>query len=268
LDLLNLDAIDFAPPSSTQTLEAKRRSPLAHLVMQSAQGQSPVLAEWAEKVLPGVLGYLSLIHAKEMSREEIEASGFLRTDIAPDKREQIIAKLEAMGVQSLAIHVLNAALSAWAVVELADLPDIEQRLYLAGVTLHDLNKIVEKQLGGGLKLEGDQAERYQREFLAWGERLGLWDFIGQAWWQDVAFLAQNAEAVRGENRTLLNYGRFQIDPVRLEDLAEFVRLADLIASEAKRPDDLAHMEGAEQGAADHSTGASGTLRAPLPSYRG
>lgn len=244
-EALELDALDLVSPPVSKAAEPKYRSPLAHLIMESAQGQSPVLAEWAEKVLPGILMHLSLIHAKGMSREEMEALGFLK-GVAPKWREQVATKLEAMGVQSLAVHILNAALSAWTVVELAGLGELEQRLYLAGVTLHDLNKIVERQLGEALKLEGEKAERYKQEFLVWGERLGLWNFIGREYWLDVAFLAQNAEAVRGENRTLLNYGQLKSDPVLLEDLSEFVRLADLIASEAKHPDDLPNMRGSNK----------------------
>ena len=38
----------------------------------------------------------------------------------------------------------------------------------------------------------------------------------------------------------------QTDPATLEDLAEFVRLADLIASVAQHPDDLSQMTGANK----------------------
>jgi hypothetical protein len=56
----------------------------------------------------------------------------------------------------------------WTLVKLADLDEIDRRLYLAGVTLHDLNKIVLKQLGS-VRLDGQQWEKYQQGFNSWAE---------------------------------------------------------------------------------------------------
>ncbi len=221
---------------------AEKLSPLAYLILESQPGESTVLREWVEKVLPNVQVNLSLRHAKGMSPEELRRNDFLRPDLKPEQREKAIRTLAAMAVQSLAVHIVNAALSAWTVVRLAGLGEDEQRLFLAGVTMHDLNKMLERSMAE-LRLAGDKAAAYREQFLRWGSALGLWDFISAERWQDVAFLAANAEAVHGENRTLANYDDLKTDPATLEVVAEFVRLADLIASAAFHPDDLSRMRG-------------------------
>ncbi|MFM9157718.1 MAG: type I-D CRISPR-associated protein Cas10d/Csc3, partial [Dolichospermum sp.] len=58
------------------------------------------------------------------------------------------------------------------------------------------------------------------------------------YWQDIAFLAQNAEDARGANLTLANFPDIKLSPEDLIGLAEFVRFADLLASIAHRPDSL------------------------------
>ena len=201
------EAADFILPQKPQLVESQRLPPLAYLILETQQGKSPILREWVEKVLPGILTNLCLTHAKGMSRAELQRNDFLSPTMAKEKREKAIRTLEAMPVQSLSVHVMNAALSAWTVVELANLSEDEQRLYLAGVTMHDLNKMVEREVAQGLKLEGEKTELYKTQFTQWGQALGLWSFIEESRWQDVAFLAHNAEAVRGENRTLANYTR-------------------------------------------------------------
>lgn len=221
---------------------AEKLSPLAYLILESQPDESTVLREWVEKVLPNVQVNLSLRHAKGMSPEELRRNDFLRPDLKPEQREKAVQTLAAMPVQSLAVHIVNAALSAWTVVRLAGLGEDEQRLFLAGVTMHDLNKMLERGTAE-LRLAGDKAADYREQFLRWGSALGLWDFISAERWQDIAFLAANAEAVRGENRTLARYDELKTDPATLEVVAEFVRLADLIASAAFHPDDLSRMRG-------------------------
>ena len=103
--------------------------------------------------------------------------------------------------------------------------------------LHDLNKIVLRQLGS-VRLDGEEWEQYQKGFNTWGETLGLWEFLPPQYWQDVAFLAQNAEEGRGQNLTLANFPELQLPPDRLIELAEFVNFADLAASIAHHPQDL------------------------------
>ena len=120
-------------------------------------------------------------------------------------------------------------MGGWTLVKLAGLEEIEQRLYLAGITLHDLNKIVLKRLGS-VRMDGKEWEQYQRGFETWGEALGLWQFVPREYWQDVAFLAQNAEDGRGQNLTLANFPDLQLEPDCLVELAELVNFADLAAS--------------------------------------
>lgn len=232
------DAADLFDADMVDPVVFERRSPLAHLISEVVQDEAPVLAEWVQKVLPGVQVHLGLLHAKGMSREELERNDFLGPHLKPEQREQALRTLEGMDVQSLAVHVLNAVMSAWTVMRLARLTEHEQRLVLAAITLHDLNKMLTRQVERNVRLEGEQAELYEQVFLAWGERLGLWDFVPREAWQDVAFLAANAEAVRGENRAARNYDRLRSDPADLERLAPFTRLADLVVSIAKHPDDL------------------------------
>lgn len=196
-----------------------------------------ILRDWIEKVLPHLLDYFSLTPAKGMSLEAAQKLVAASVNVRPDKREKTTNTLVEHKDQSLAVHLLNAAVGGWTLVKLAELEEIEQRLYLAGVTLHDLNKIVLKQLGS-VRMDGKEWKQYQGAFETWGEALGLWEFVPQRYWQDVAFLAQNAEEGRGQNLTLANFPDLQLEPDRLVELAEFVNFADLTASIAHHPNDL------------------------------
>lgn len=211
-------------------------TPLAHLIAESAN--SSALREWAEKVFSRLQTHLSLRHAKGLAAEELERDDFLNPKMPAEKRQKAITALADMDTQSLAVHTLNAVMAAWTVVRLAHLNDLEQRLILAGLTLHDLNKMGENAAERQARLEGEHAATYRATFEKWADRLNLWDFIGPEYWQDIAFLAANAEDVRGENRLLLNYPDLQTDPSLLENLAPFVRLGDLVASIARHPEDL------------------------------
>lgn len=219
--------------------ELERRHPLAHLALEVwTQPEDRVLQEWAREVLPNLLERFSLRPAKGLSRKAaLELVGDGR---APELREQALNKLVRMGDQSLATHTLNAVAAGWTWVKLAGLDEQAQRLYLASVALHDLNKM--DPALSGKRLDGPEGEHYRSSLHHWGEVLGVWRFVGEEYLDDVAFLAQNAEDVRGENRTLSNYLRLRLPPDRLEDLAEFVRVADLVASVAQRPQDLPRNE--------------------------
>ncbi|MEA5480052.1 type I-D CRISPR-associated protein Cas10d/Csc3 [Pseudanabaena galeata UHCC 0370] len=216
------------PPNS-------KEPPLVRLALDVLiESEDAVLRDWVDKVLPHLLDYFSLTPAKGMS---LEAAQQLATNIKPEKQEKVIKKLVEHKDQSLAVHLLNAAVGGWTLIKLANLEEIDQRLYLAGVTLHDLNKIVLKQLGS-VRMDGKGWEQYRQGFETWGEALGLWEFIPRDYWQDVAFLAQNAEDGRGQNLTLANFPDLQINPARLIDLSEFVNFADVVASIAHHPQDL------------------------------
>lgn len=231
LTLENFAEIVEPPPPETYGMALK--PPISTLVAESVQDASPALQDWVEHVLPNLLSVLSLHNAKGMS--EIEADRFLADkDMPAESKVKAKKTLTEMPDQSLAIHTINAALSAWVVVELANLNDIEQRLYLAGITMHDFNKMIEYDL----RLQGEQTAAYEHFFKAWAERLGVWSLISSDYQDDVAFLAQNAEAVKGENRNLANYKNLQTDSADLEDLSHFVRLADLLVSIFKHPDDF------------------------------
>ena len=154
-----------------------------------------------------------------------------------EKRQKIINKLVHLKDQSLAVHLLNAALGGWTLVKLANLSPFQQQLDLSAITMHDLNKIVLPHLGN-TRMDGQQWEQYKSAFLTWGDALHLWDFIDQSYWQDVAFLAQNAEDSRGANLTIANFPNLQLPPDQLMDLTDFVRFGDLVASIAHHPDDL------------------------------
>jgi CRISPR-associated protein Csc3 len=212
-----------------------KEPPLVRLAIDTlTKTEDAVLLDWVEKVLPHLLDYFSLTPAKGMS---LEAAKDLAVNVKQEKQVQVINKLVEHKDQSLAIHLLNAAVGGWTLVKLADLEEIDRRLYLAGVTLHDLNKIVLKQLGS-VRLDGKQWEQYQQGFNSWAEALGLWEFIPQRYWQDIAFLSQNAEEGRGQNLTLTNFPGLQLEPGHLLELAEFVNFADVVASIAHHPQEL------------------------------
>jgi CRISPR-associated protein Csc3 len=215
-----------------------KEPPLVRLALDVLTNpEDTVLCDWVEKVLPHLLDYFSLTPAKGMSLEAAQALVSASPNVKSDKREKTTNTLVEHKDQSLAVHLLNAAVGGWTLVKLADLEEIEQRLYLAGVTLHDLNKIVLKRLGS-VRMDGKEWEQYQRGFETWGQTLGLWEFVPRRYWQDVAFLAQNAEDSRGQNLTLANFPELQLEPDRLVELAEFVNFADLAASIAHHPQDL------------------------------
>ncbi|NJK52263.1 MAG: type I-D CRISPR-associated protein Cas10d/Csc3 [Leptolyngbyaceae cyanobacterium SU_3_3] len=218
-------------------LDAKE-PPLVRLALDVlTEPEDAVLRDWVEKVLPHLLDYFSLTPAKGMSLEAAQELVSASPNVKPDKREKTTNTLVEHKDQSLAVHLLNAAMGGWTLVKLAGLEEIEQRLYLAGITLHDLNKIVLKRLGS-VRMDGKEWEQCQRGFETWGEALGLWEFVPRKYWQDVAFLAQNAEDSRGQNLTLANFPDLQLDPDCLVELAEFVNFADLAASIAYHPQDL------------------------------
>lgn len=215
-----------------------KQPPLVRLALDILiESEDAVLRDWVEKVLPNLLDYFSLIPAKGMSLEAAQELVADSPNIRPDKREKTTNTLVEHKDQSLAVHLLNAAMGGWTLVKLAGLEEIEQRLYLAGITLHDLNKIVLKRLGS-VRMDGNEWERYHKGFETWGEALGLWEFVPRKYWQDVAFLAQNAEDGRGQNLTLANFPELQLEPNALVELAEFVNFADLAASIAHHPQDL------------------------------
>ena len=235
--LVEFNFDDWEETPEPKAYEQVQRPPFAKLILDTVQDAPPALRDWAELVVPKLLSVLALHNAKGMS--EVEANLFLaKTDFKTTQaRAKAFKKLTEMPDQSLAVHTLNAALGGWTVVMLAKLNDFEQRLYLAGIALHDLNKM----LGANLRLQGEQKEAYEKAFKTWAERLGIWQFIDEIHWADVAYLAQNAEAVKGENRTLFNYDQLQTSPEDLEPISDFVRLADLLASAAKHPDDVLNM---------------------------
>jgi len=223
------------PDSYGKPIIPEKEPPLVVLALETLNNaEDRVLRDWIEKVFPNILDYFSLKPAKGMS---LEAAEKLAINVNPDKKKTIITKLVEHKDQSLAVHLLNAAVGGWTLVKLANLDELEQQLYLAAVTLHDLNKIVLTQLGN-VRMDGQGWDKYRHYFNAWAETLGLWNFIGSVYWQDIAFLAQNSEDARGANLTLANFPDIQLEPEDLMDLAEFVRFADLLASIAHRPNSL------------------------------
>lgn len=215
-----------------------KQPPLVRLALDVLiEPEDAVLRDWVEEVLPHLLDYFSLTPAKGMSLEAAQELVAASPNVKPDKREKTTNTLVEHQDQSLAVHLLNAAMGGWTLVKLAGLEELEQRLYLAGITLHDLNKIVLRRLGS-VRMDGKDWEQYQKGFETWGEALGLWKFVSRKYWQDVAFLAQNAEDGRGQNLTLANFPELQLEPDYLVDLAEFVNFADLAASIAHHPQDL------------------------------
>ncbi|WP_324281515.1 type I-D CRISPR-associated protein Cas10d/Csc3 [Cyanobacterium aponinum UTEX 3222] len=211
------------------------QSPLINLALESLnKPEDDILRDWLKIVYPKILDYFSLKQAKGVSKNIAEN---LAREVKSDKQEKVINTLVNLKDQSLAIHLLNAALGGWTLVKLAHLDNEEKQIYLAGVTLHDLNKIVLDKLGD-FRMDGDNWNTYKQELNQWGERLDLWEFISQKYWQDVAFLAQNAEDARGSNLTIANFPELQLTSGHLTNLAEFVRFGDLVASVGYHPDDL------------------------------
>lgn len=223
----------YNAPDPTKTKEP----PLVRLAVDTLTNEEDqVLKDWIKMVFPYILDYFSLRNAKGTSFEVAEGLT-ADLDIPIEKRQKIINKLINLKDQSLAVHLLNAALGGWTLVKLANLDQFQQQLYLSAITMHDFNKIVLPRLGN-TRMDGQEWEQYKNAFLKWGDALHLWNFIEQNYWQDVAFLAQNAENSRGANLTIANFPDLQLPPDQLMDLTDFVRFGDLVASIAHHPDDL------------------------------
>lgn len=246
----NLEQLDFSQyhegPEESFEQKTPEKSPdlppLAALLAGLSNIDGPALQDWVEKVVPQLVAVLAFTNAKGMSAQEAETFLESKNNKNPEKA---LPKLTGMHDQSMAVHTLNAALAIWPILKLSRFnDDIFLRVVLAGVTLHDLNKMT----GEDLQLQGQDAVAYEAALKTWGEKLGLWNYIGPEYWLDVAFLAQNAEAVRGSNTSLVNYQDhdFVLDESDLTRLKEFVRLADLISSEAKRPESLTSMHGTDK----------------------
>lgn len=152
------------------------QSPLINLALESLnKPEDDILRDWLKIVYPKILDYFSLKQAKGVSKNIAEN---LAREVKSDKQEKVINTLVNLKDQSLAIHLLNAALGGWTLVKLAHLDNEEKQIYLAGVTLHDLNKIVLDKLGD-FRMDGDNWNTYKQELNQWGERLDLWEFISQ-----------------------------------------------------------------------------------------
>lgn len=231
-DLLEPDDPIYGKPVSPNAKEP----PIVSLALEVlSEPEDQVQRDWIAKIFPYILDYFSLRPAKGMSRESALE---LTAKFEAEKQEKIVAKLVEKHVdQSLAVHLLNAALAGWSLVKLAKLNELEQRLYLAAITLHDLNKMGLRYLGD-VRMDGDGQQKYRHLLEVWAEALKLWSFISRDYWQDIAFLAQNAEGSRGANLTPANHPDTQLPPEALVSLAEFVHFADLTASIAHHPDEL------------------------------
>ncbi|MDD2422542.1 MAG: type I-D CRISPR-associated protein Cas10d/Csc3, partial [Heliobacteriaceae bacterium] len=218
-------------------------SPLTTLLGQCVQQGDQVLQEWIDIVVPNLLVELSSVDAKGMGGRAVQKLLEAKQDQSSEaSRQKAVATWANMPDQSMAVHILNGAFGGWVVVQLAGLTTGEQRLYLAGFTMHDLNKMACQDV----RLDGVGREAYLAAVEEWAERLNLWTFIDPVYREDVAFLAHNAERKRGENRTLANYAGLKTDPAVLEDLSDFVRLADLLSTLAFHPEDLSTGKKSEQ----------------------
>jgi CRISPR-associated protein Csc3 len=122
--------------------------------------------------------------------------------------------------QSLTVHVLNALLTAWNLLDYLSpslqLSETEKYLLCLGITLHDYNKYSQGQ--------GEEAPKAHEvsDILALCESLGeKLDF--NAFWSDwkhyiseIGFLAQNTQFKAGTNVMSSNWSKFTIrDPRRL-----------------------------------------------------
>lgn len=171
LDWLNPD--DYGEPVASDA----KKPPIIKLALEVIdKPEDAVLCEWIQLVYPQILDYFSFKPAKGMSEEAAENLIAHSKGIKPGSKAKTFNKLVNHEDQSLAVHLLNAALGGWTLVKLAQLDDLEQRLYLAAVTLHDLNKIVLRGLGS-VRMDGGQWDAYGQAVQTWGEALKLWQFI-------------------------------------------------------------------------------------------
>ncbi|MBL1201932.1 MAG: type I-D CRISPR-associated protein Cas10d/Csc3 [Nostoc sp. GBBB01] len=239
----------FDGDSSDRTIEMEGELLTLRLLREAIQAQNPgdkVMADFGEYVLPNLLRIAIGVTAKggkffdEIDQKrEAEGKSKVRRDNAAD--------------QSLNTHLLNGLFPANLIEKKLENLDTtirrvvkerERRLVIAGFILHDFEKFPDAP-EECRKLPLDKHRQIIEEKV---QQLGLDQFINpehpegyKEYIDDLLCMAYNAQ-----NRwdTNWNFSEFGLNPVlkdrTIRSLSDLTRLADLLASVIKHPQDAEH----------------------------
>ncbi|ACK64600.1 CRISPR-associated protein Csc3 [Rippkaea orientalis PCC 8801] len=182
-----------------------------------SQDTDPILISYLETVLPAMEPEFALIPAlggsQQIHYQNLIAIG---NRYAQENAKRFSDKAD----QNLLVHVLNALLTAWNLVDHLTKPlsDIEKYLLCLGLTLHDYNKYC---LGHG---EESPKVSNINEIINICQELGK-KLNFQAFWSDweqylpeIVYLAQNTQFKAGTNAIPANYPLFTLADSRRLDL--------------------------------------------------
>ncbi|MDZ8026930.1 MAG: type I-D CRISPR-associated protein Cas10d/Csc3 [Nostoc sp. DedQUE11] len=239
----------FDSDSSDRTIEIEGELLTLKLLREAIQAQNPgdkVIADFAEYVLPNLLRIAIGVTAKggkffdEIDQKrEAEGKSKVRRDNAAD--------------QSLNTHLLNGLFPANLIEKRLEnlnttvrrvVKERERRLVIAGFILHDFEKFPDAP-EECRKLPLDKHRQIIEEKV---QELGLDKFINsehpeayKEYIDDLLCMAYNAQ-IRWD--TNWNFSEFGLNPVlkdrTIRSLCDLTRLADLLASVIKHPQDAEH----------------------------
>ncbi|MGF1991803.1 MAG: type I-D CRISPR-associated protein Cas10d/Csc3 [Nostoc sp. ZfuVER08] len=239
----------FDGDSSDRTIEMEGELLTLRLLREAIQAQNPgdkVMADFGEYVLPNLLRIAIGVTAKggkffdEIDQKrEAEGKSKVRRDNAAD--------------QSLNTHLLNGLFPANLIEKKLENLDTtirrvvkerERRLVIAGFILHDFEKFPDAP-EECRKLPLDKHRQIIEEKV---QQLGLDQFINpehpegyKEYIDDLLCMAYNAQSRWDTN---WNFSEFGLNPVlkdrTIRSLSDLTRLADLLASVIKHPQDAEH----------------------------
>jgi len=141
---------------------------------------------------------------------------------------EALANFSKLPDQSLATHILNgifagARMAAY-VPEEKSLSETELRVWLLGFVVHDYTKVY------GIEIKAGELPAIREVITRLGETLHFADFLEDwlTYLDDITFIAQNVQKVRGANLNQSDYPKHRLSWRRLEILRLLGSYADLL----------------------------------------
>lgn len=217
-------------------------------LLENAVAESDaVLRAFVREAAPGLMREYTLLTAKGgRFADTQQAAGF---DVEHYKRDQ-----------SMLTHLLNGIFPTMRLLHLLaqrgvrQLSDVEQQVYLTAYCMHDLDKVLNQQVGaaritqakGGFDTHDRVAiDTLAREAARQIELVGLNKFFDnyQTYLDDIVFLAINTQKARGTHLNTYLF-RFGLKERQLTMLRQLCAYSDVIAYLVQAPSDIIHGRGA------------------------
>jgi len=210
-----------APPSERRYLQID-------LLRRAVEPDDKPLLDYVEYVAPRLLEEFSLITAKGGA-----GKGYPEWN----------PKWSESHDQSMLSHILNGIFPTLRIMRQSGQPlsDLEERLYLIGYTLHDLDKVARVRNLSVADLE--RKEQFLSFLRDWLDRLNVRAFLPNIddHLEDLAWLILNTQSVWGANRNLSGFA-LTLNTRRLGVLQEMCTFSDKIAYFVKAPSDAARRD--------------------------